>query len=63
MFLYHFRVHLFSCSFFYVCGVKNATRCLVIHQTTFYIVGPTKKLSLKRSFYEVVFTCHFNRVS
>ena len=45
---------------FCVCGETNAAKCLVTNQTIFYIVGPTKKLSLKRNFYEVVFTYFFN---
>jgi len=41
---------------FRVCGIKNIVGCLVIYQTAFYIVEPIKKLSLKYSFCEVVFT-------
>jgi hypothetical protein len=47
---------------FCVCSAKNTVRYLVIHQTAFYTVGSTKKLSLKRSFCEAVFTCFFNWV-
>jgi hypothetical protein len=47
---------------FCVCSVKNTVRYLVIHQTAFYTVGSTKRLSLKRSFCEAVFTCFFNWV-
>ena len=43
-----------------VCDETNAARCLVTNQTAFCIVEPIKKLSLKRSFYEEVFTCFFN---
>ena len=45
---------------FCVCGVTNAARFLVTNQTVFYTTRPTKKLSLKHSFCEVVFTCLFN---
>jgi len=52
---------------FYTCfcvrGVKNAVRCLVIVKITFYTAGPTKKLNLKCSFHEAIFTCFFNWVS
>jgi hypothetical protein len=44
-----FRVCLFSCSF-YVWGVKNIVRCLVIHQTAFYIVEPIKKIKFETQF-------------
>lgn len=47
-------VPLFRFSFC-ICGVKNIDRCLVIHQAAFYIVGPTKKLSLKCNFCEAIF--------
>jgi len=57
-----FRLCLFyTC--FCVCGATHATRCLVTNQTVFYTAGPTKKLSLKHSFCEAVFTCFFNWVS
>jgi hypothetical protein len=42
---------------FCVCDAKNTARCLVIVKIVFYTAGPTKKLSLKRSFHEAVFTC------
>ena len=52
---YMLRICLFSLSFC-ICGVKNAVRYLVIHQTMFYTMGSIKKLSLKRSFCKAVFT-------
>jgi len=60
------KTKIIKCLFtfnFCVCDVKNTIRCSVTYQTAFYIMEPTKKLSLKRNFYEVVFTCFFNRVS
>ena len=55
------KVCLFTFNFC-VCDAKNTVRCLVTHQTMFYIAGPIKKLSLKHSFCEAVSTCLFNRV-
>jgi hypothetical protein len=66
--IYHLKISL-SCllrlfSFnFCVCDVKNTVRYLIIHQTVFYTMGSIKKLNLKRSFCEVVFTCFLNWVS
>jgi hypothetical protein len=51
---------LFSANF-YVCGETNAAKCLVTNQIAFYAAGPTKKLSLKRSFYAVVFSCFLTK--
>jgi hypothetical protein len=50
-----FRVCLF-CTCFCVCGAKNTIRYLVTIKNAFYTARPTKKLSLKRSFREAVFT-------
>jgi hypothetical protein len=38
----------YDCFFinFYVCRETNAIKCLVINQTVFYIMGPTKKLGV-----------------
>jgi hypothetical protein len=44
---------------FYVCSETNIIRCLVTNQIVFYIAEPIKKLSLKYSFCEAVFTCFF----
>jgi hypothetical protein len=55
------RLRLF-CNCFCVSGATNAAKCFVTNQTPFCTAGPTKKLSLKRSFCEAVFTCFFNRV-
>jgi hypothetical protein len=52
-------VRLFNLNFF-VCTVENIVRYLVIYQIAFYNVESTKKFSLKRNFYEIVFTCFFN---
>ena len=54
-----YTMSLFVLHYFCVCGAKNIARCLIIVKTTFYTVRPTKKFSLKRSFYEAVFTCFF----
>jgi hypothetical protein len=54
-----FRLRLFFPNFC-VCGETNATRCLVINHTAFCTAGPTKKMSLKCSFCEAIFTCFFN---
>ena len=48
------------CNCFCIYGATNAAKCLVTNKTMFCIARPTKKLSLKRSFCEVVFTCFFN---
>jgi hypothetical protein len=45
---------------FYICGETNTIRYLVTNQTVFCIAGPTKKLSLKHSFCEAVFTYFYN---
>jgi hypothetical protein len=50
-----FVLHLILC-----LRVTNTARCLVTNQTAFYTMGSTKKLSLKRCFFEAVFTCFFN---
>jgi hypothetical protein len=60
--LIQLRLCLF-CTCFCVCGAKNIVRCLVTVKTAFCTTGPTKKLSLKCSFREVVFICFFNWVS
>jgi hypothetical protein len=39
---------------------KNTVKYFITVKTAFYTAGPTKKLNLKRSFYEVFFTCFFN---
>ena len=55
-----FRLHLF-CNCFYVCGVTNTVKYLVTNQTVFCTAGFTKKLSLKHSFYEAIFTCFLTK--
>ena len=52
-------MHLFFASF-HGCGETNATTCLVTKEIVSYAAGFIEKLSLKRKFYVVAFTCFFN---
>lgn len=56
---YTLRLRLFFTSF-YVCDETNTVKCLITNQTMFCNARSTKKLTVKRSFYEAIFICFFN---